>query len=85
MVTIKFYGNGVVWNPSTNNVLCKFKDGEFETDNLNVIKALTEAGYKHDKEAMIELDITPKDSTERVKIEVPKPPAHKPRSRAVKK
>jgi len=52
-----------------------------ETDNLNVIGMLTELGYKHDKEATITLDVTPKDSEKRVEIEVPTP---KPR-RAVKK
>ena len=80
---MKFYGNGVVWNPSTNSALCKFKDGEFYTDNENIKSKLLELGYDHDEEAPIELDVTPKNSTERVKIEVLKQ-TPKPR-RAVKK
>ena len=47
---MKFYGNGIVWNPSTNRQLCEFIKGELETNDKNVINQLIKRGYKYDGE-----------------------------------
>jgi len=45
---MKFYGNGVVWDPNQNKPLCTFVDGEFETDDAEAIAILKNNGYKND-------------------------------------
>ena len=45
---MKFYGVGAVWGGEDNKILCRFVDGELETDDEKVIKKLTNNGYKHD-------------------------------------
>lgn len=45
---MKFYGSGVVWDKTADRRLCRFKDGEFETDDQRVIKLLKAAGYRSD-------------------------------------
>ena len=55
---MKFYGNGVVWNPIKKKALCRFnKHGEFETDDKDIIKKLVELEYKHDGKVEIEEEI----------------------------
>jgi hypothetical protein len=41
-----YLGNGVVWNPSRNERLCKFEDGKLETTNQSIIDLLNSLGYK---------------------------------------
>ena len=45
---MKFYGVGAVWGGEDNKILCRFIDGELETDDEKVIKKLLDNGYKHD-------------------------------------
>jgi len=43
---MKFYGRGVVWNPSGNKALCEFtKAGSLETDDPKIIETLQKLGY----------------------------------------
>ncbi len=45
---MKFTGYGVVWNPKKNKALCNFKDGAYETIDLNeieILKACPQAAY----------------------------------------
>jgi hypothetical protein len=35
-----FYGNGIVWDKENNKRLCKFVDGQLETDDKRIIEAL---------------------------------------------
>ena len=42
---MKFYGSGIVWDGEKNTRLCKFINGEFETDDEEVIKKMEAAGY----------------------------------------
>lgn len=44
---IKFFGNGVVWDPLKNKKLCEFKNGIFETSDQYVIEILNKK-YKFD-------------------------------------
>lgn len=43
-----FYGNGVVWDKRTNKRLCKFVNGELDTDDARVIEILTSLNYRSD-------------------------------------
>jgi len=45
---MKFYGVGAVWGGEDNKILCRFIDGELETDDEKVIKKLLGNGYKND-------------------------------------
>ena len=45
---MKFFGNGIIWDAENNKNLCKFENGEFETENKRVIHILTEMGYEND-------------------------------------
>ena len=45
---MKFYGNGVVWDPAEKKRLCKFIDGVYETKDPGVIAKLKARGYGHD-------------------------------------
>ena len=45
---MKFYGNGIVWNPEEENILCRFVKGELETDDESICSKLIERGYKHE-------------------------------------
>jgi hypothetical protein len=40
---IKFKGNGLVWNPIKNKLLCKFIDGEYTTSDHAEISILRES------------------------------------------
>ena len=42
---MKFYGSGIVWDGENNTRLCKFVNGEFETDDEEVIRKMEAAGY----------------------------------------
>lgn len=46
-----FYGIGGVWDKENDKILCRFVDGEFQTEDKRVIKILTELGYKSDSVA----------------------------------
>ena len=43
---MKFYGSGIVWDKENNQRLCKFKNGEFETDDERVATILHNLGYR---------------------------------------
>lgn len=45
---MKFYGHGIVWNPEKNNKLCRFENGEYETEDSDTAKMLAMLGFKHD-------------------------------------
>jgi len=45
---MKFYGNGSVWDKERNKALCRFQDGEYETDDERTVNLLIKGGYKHD-------------------------------------
>ena len=47
---MKFYGNGILWNPKADKPLCIFENGEFETDEPEKVGLLVSAGYKYDGE-----------------------------------
>ena len=47
---MKFYGNGTVWDGANNKALCKFANGELETDDARIQDALIEKGYACDPE-----------------------------------
>ncbi|WP_121605311.1 hypothetical protein [Virgibacillus sp. Bac332] len=46
---MKFYGNGLVWDKEKNAVLCRFTNGELETNELRVKQELVKLGYKYDE------------------------------------
>ena len=60
---MKFYGVGAVWGGEDNKILCRFVDGELETDDEKVIKKLTDNGYKHDGQQEKVIDEVPADAT----------------------
>lgn len=41
-----FKGNGMVWDSQGDSLLCTFKDGEFETNDLATINKLKSLGYE---------------------------------------
>ena len=43
---MKFKGNGIVWNPKKNQILCRFQDGCLDTDDKEVIGMLRSLGYE---------------------------------------
>lgn len=53
---MRFNGHGMVWDPETDSMLCRFnKDGVLDTEDEKVINKLVSLGYpcegdgKHDK------------------------------------
>ena len=81
---MKFYGVGAVWGGGDNKILCRFIDGELETDDEKVIKKLTDNGYKHDGKQEKVIDEVPADATNeevsavKVPISADKVPIKKP-------
>lgn len=47
---MKFKGNGIVWNPKKNQMLCRFKDGYLDTDDKEIIETLRNLGYESEDE-----------------------------------
>ena len=47
---MKFYGKGIIWDAENDCILCRFKDGEFETEDKRVIFKLAELGFKYEGE-----------------------------------
>jgi len=45
---MKFKGNGLVWDKERNKPLCKFINGEFETDDMRTIEVLASLNYESD-------------------------------------
>lgn len=43
---MKFFGNGIVWDATKNKILCKFENGEYETEDEYIIEKLIEYNYK---------------------------------------
>lgn len=35
-----FYGSGIIWDAEKDCILCKFKDGKFETEDRRIISIL---------------------------------------------
>lgn len=54
---MKFYGKGTIWDAENDRILCKFKDGEFETEDVRTIKLLADYGFKYEGE-LPEIEIT---------------------------
>lgn len=51
METAKFkaragYPNEIVWNPTSNHILTRFKDGIATVDGANKVKIMESLGYK---------------------------------------
>lgn len=42
---MKFKGNGIAWDAIKDRVLCKFIDGQFETEDNQLIDDLKKNGY----------------------------------------
>ncbi len=76
---MKFYGHGIVWNPEAQKVLCRFIDGELETDDESICSKLIERGYDPVIEVLEieELPFTP-DEEKPIKQPAEKPLAKKP-------
>lgn len=51
---MKFYGSGIVWNKTNNKRLCKFINGEYETEDKQEINLLIEAGYRSEQSGKTE-------------------------------
>jgi hypothetical protein len=47
---IKFIGNGIVWDAERNRPLAEFKDGIFETEDMQTAAKLAGLGYEHDRD-----------------------------------
>ena len=47
---MKFKGHGIVWDAEKNCILCRFKDGEFETEDRDLADRLKYAGYDSEGE-----------------------------------
>lgn len=63
---MKFYGLGVVWDSGSSKVLCRFENGEFETEDKIIIKKLINLGYENDGVIEEEIEIEDKiDLTEK--------------------
>jgi hypothetical protein len=45
---MKFYGHGIVWDKDKNKALCKFINGEYETDDSIIIDKLKELNFVFD-------------------------------------
>ena len=43
-----FKGKGSVWDTRKNSVLCRFKNGVYQTDDRTKIGYLIKHGYEHD-------------------------------------
>ena len=51
METVKFkarvgYPNEIVWNPTSNRILARFKDGITVVEGANKVKVMETLGYK---------------------------------------
>ena len=51
METVKFkarvgYPNEIVWNPTNNRILARFKDGIATVEGANKVKVMETLGYK---------------------------------------
>lgn len=51
METVKFkaragYPNEIVWNPTSNRILTRFKDGITTVEGANKVKVMETLGYK---------------------------------------
>ena len=51
METVKFkakagYPNEIVWNPTSNHILTRFKDGVAVVEGANKVKVMESLGYK---------------------------------------
>ena len=47
---MKFYGNGAVWDAGCNRQLCKFINGELETEDEHIKSTLIRLGYPYEPE-----------------------------------
>ena len=43
---MKFYGTGIVWDKEKDKVLCRFKNGVYETADKRTIERLKRTGYR---------------------------------------
>jgi len=53
---MKFYGNGneIIWDKENNKALCKFFNGIFETENIDIINYLISKNFKHEEIKKVE-------------------------------
>ena len=65
---MKFYGTGMVWNPGKDRPLCRFKNGELDTENNDIIAKLLELGYKTENGSEIVIFDAPEETIEDVHI-----------------
>ncbi|KNY26331.1 hypothetical protein [Pseudobacteroides cellulosolvens] len=47
---MKFYGHGVIWDKENDEVLCKFVNGEFVTEDIVIIEKLKNLNYSCDEQ-----------------------------------
>ncbi|KNY24998.1 hypothetical protein [Pseudobacteroides cellulosolvens] len=47
---MKFYGHGVIWDKQNDEVLCKFVNGEFVTEDIAIIEKLKRLNYSCDEQ-----------------------------------
>ena len=45
-----FKGKGIIWDAENDCILCKFKDGKFETEDKIIIFKLDELGFEYEGE-----------------------------------
>jgi hypothetical protein len=58
---MKFYGKGIVWDATGNKILCKFVNGEFETNQQQVINKLKSMNFKFDEAEEVKQVVEIKD------------------------
>ena len=44
---MKFYGAGIVWNGREDKPLCRFQNGEFDTNDKETAEILLDLGFEH--------------------------------------
>lgn len=56
----------MVWDKEENKILCKFIEGQYETEDIDIIEKLKSRNYTFDKKEVNDADESKKDeSTER--------------------
>ena len=46
---MRFYGNGILWDPETDSMLCRFKNGALESDDKVLNEKLIRMGILHEE------------------------------------
>jgi hypothetical protein len=83
---MKFYGVGAVWGGESNSVLCKFVNGELETEDPVVIKKLLAGGYRYDGDVPVPVEVVSEVDVEQITEKpITKEPIKKPVGTGAKK